>query len=442
VLPQGRGLADLPGHASPLRSLPRQGKRTAPPDHVTRETCRICGGTELWTFLDLGTTPLANAFIAPERVRESEPAYPLAVARCASCGEVQLTVVVRPDVLFAHYLYASSASAPLLTHFDTYAADVAERFAPRGSLVVELGSNDGVLLRPLKSRGLIAVGVEPATNLADVANAAGLTTVNDFFSEAVARDIRGSRGAAKAVIANNVLAHIDDLGDVLRALDALLSDDGVVVAEVPYLGDLMERDEYDTIYHEHLSYFAIGPLSRLFERADMELFDVRHQPIHGGSIRIFAGRRGRHAATGDLARMRATEERAGLADPGTYRRFAERVRASRGALRELILGERGRGARVAALGATAKGNTLLNYCQLGPEEVEYVGDSTPVKQGLLTPGMHIPVVAEAKLKEDRPNFILLLAWNYADVIVPRYRDYLEAGGRFIHPIPLARLIGP
>jgi novobiocin biosynthesis protein NovU/D-mycarose 3-C-methyltransferase len=307
--------------------------------------------------------------------------------------------------------------------------------------VVELGSNDGVLLRPLQARGLRALGVEPATNLAKIANAAGLTTVNEFFSEAVARDIRASSGVAKAVIANNVLAHIDDLGDVLRALDALLSDDGVFVAEVPYVGDLIEHVEYDTIYHEHLSYFAISPLTRLFDLADMELFDVQHLPIHGGSIRIFAGRKGRRATTEDLARIREVEERAGLGDPQTYRRFAERVAASRTALRELITAERGRGARVAALGATAKGNTLLNYCGLGPAEVEYVGDSTPLKQGLLTPGMHIPVVAEARLKEDRPDLILLLAWNYADAIVPRYRDFLEDGGRFIHPIPLARIIG-
>jgi SAM-dependent methyltransferase len=410
------------------------------PDHVIRETCRICGSPDLWTFLDLGKTPLANALIAPERLREPEPTYPLAAARCASCGEVQLTVVVRPDLLFAHYLYASSASAPLFPHFDAYAAEVAERFAPRGSLVVELGSNDGVLLRLLKNRGLVGMGIEPATNLADVANAAGLDTVNAFFSETVARSIRGSRGAAKVVIANNVLAHIDDLGDVLRALDALLSDDGVFVAEVPYVGDLIENVEYDTIYHEHLSYFAIAPLTRLFGLADMELFDVRHLPIHGGSIRIFAGRKGKHAQTGDLARLRAAEERALLGDPQTYRRFAERVRASRTALRELITAERGRGARVAGLGATAKGNTLLNYCKLGPAEVEYIGDSTPLKQGLLTPGMHIRVVAEAKLKDDHPELILLLAWNYADAIVPRYRDYVEAGGRFIHPIPLARVI--
>lgn len=410
-------------------------------DYVIRKTCRICASTGLWRFLDLGSTPLANAFVAPERISAPEAAYPLAVERCAACGQVQLTVVVRPDVLFANYLYASSASAPLLAHFDAYAAEVAERFAPPGSLVVEVGSNDGVLLRPLRRRGLVALGVEPAANLAAAANAAGVTTVNEFFSEAVARDIRGSRGAANAVVANNVLAHIDDLNDVLRALDVLLTQDGVFIAEVPYLGDLIEQVEYDTVYHEHLSYFSVAPLARLFEIADMELFDVRPLTIHGGSIRIVAGRRGRHALTSELARMRAAEERAGLGDPVTYQRFAERVRASRAALRDLIVHERGRGARVAALGATAKGNTLLNYCGLGPTEVEYVGDSTPLKQGLLTPGMHIPVVAEERLNTDRPECILLLAWNYADAIVPRYRDYVRAGGRFIHPIPLARIIG-
>ncbi len=415
--------------------------RGAPRDYVERTSCRICGGSELETFLDLGSTPLANALIPPAREAETERAYPLATARCRACGLVQLTVVVRPELLFADYPYASSASEPLLAHFDAYAADVAARYAPRGSLVVELGSNDGVLLRPLRSRGLTAIGVEPASNVAAVANAAGLTTLNDFFSERLARDIRISHGAAKAVIANNVLAHIDDLGDVLRALDALLADDGVFIAEVPYLGDLIEHVEYDTIYHEHLSYFAIAPLTRLFELAGMELFDVRHLPIHGGSLRIFVGRKGSHAATDDLARMRAAEARAGLADSGTFRRFGARVHASRTALRDLILSERARGARIAGLGATAKGNTLLNYCQLGPAHLEYIGDSTPLKRGLLTPGMHIPVVAEEKLKEDRPDFILLLAWNYADAIVPRYRDYLEAGGQFIHPIPLARIIG-
>jgi novobiocin biosynthesis protein NovU/D-mycarose 3-C-methyltransferase len=409
-------------------------------DHVTRTTCRICDSAALDTFLDLGATPLANALVPPEHAADVEARYPLAIARCRRCGLVQLTVVVDPAVMFGNYLYASSASAPLLSHFDQYAGEVAERFASSGSFVAEIGSNDGVLLRPLARRGVRVLGIEPATNIAATANASGLRTWNDFFSADVARRARAELGAAKAVLANNVLAHIDDLSDVLAGLDALLDADGVFVAEVPYLRDLIEHVEYDTIYHEHLSYFSLSPLDRLFERIGMELFDVHHLPIHGGSVRIFAGRHGAHPKTAELGAMRDAESRAGLGEPATYRAFADRVVESRAALRELIRRERQAGRRIAGLGATAKGNTLLNYCALGPAEIAYIGDSTPIKQGLLTPGMHIPVVAEELLKSDRPDRILLLAWNYADAIVPRYRDYLETGGRFIHPIPLARLI--
>lgn len=410
-------------------------------DHVPRTTCRICGAGDLDVFLDLGATPLANALVAPERTADVEPRYPLATARCPRCGMVQLTVVVDPSVMFANYLYASSASAPMLSHFDQYAGEVAERFAPPGAFVAEIGSNDGVLLRPLARRGVAVLGIEPASNIAATANASGLRTWNEFFSAAVSRKARAELGPAKAVLANNVLAHIDDLRDVLAGLDVLLDADGVFVAEFPYLGDLIEHVEYDTIYHEHLSYLSLSPLDRLFDQIDLELFDVHHLPIHGGSLRVFAGRRGAHPKTAELAAMRDTEAKAGLAEPATYRAFAERVGASRTALRALIDREQQAGRRIAGLGATAKGNTLLNYCELGPNEVAYIGDSTPMKQGLLTPGMHIPVVAEERLKADRPDRILLLAWNYADAIVPRYSEYLEAGGRFIHPIPLARLIG-
>ena len=411
------------------------------PDHVIRRTCRICGGRDLDVILDLGSTPLANAFIAPERAADPEPHYPLAAALCLRCGQVQLTVVVDPGTMFRNYLYASSASAPSLPHFADYAHEIADRFAPQGSLVVEIGSNDGVLLRPLVERGINVLGIEPATMIAANANDSGLRTWNTFFSSEVARRAREAFGPAKAVRANNVLAHIDDLGDVLVGLDVLLDTDGVFVAEVPYLGDLIEGAEYDTIYHEHLSYFALAPLETLFRSIGLELFDVQHMPIHGGSVRLSVGRRGVHEKTADLGRMLAAEGRACLSDGATYRAFAARVRASRDALRRLIDRERSAGMRVAGLGATAKGSTLLNYCGLGPSVIEYIGDSTELKQGLLTPGMRIPVVAEERLKTDRPDRILLLAWNYADAIVPRYRDYLNAGGRFIHPIPLARLIG-
>ncbi len=410
------------------------------PDFRRVARCRVCGSDGLWMFLSLGETPLANALIRPERASESEARFPLEVLHCDVCGLVQLSVVVNPDVLFRHYLYASSASSPMLAHFDLYAEEVVDRFAPPGSRVVEIGSNDGVLLAPLAARGARVLGIEPSTNIARLANDRGLETWNDFFGAEVARRAVAEKGCAAAVIANNVLAHIDDLSGVLEGLDVLLADDGVFIAEVPYLGDLLENVEYDTIYHEHLSYFALRPLARLFARGGLELFDARRIAIHGGSVRIFAGRPGKHAITGELLTALGVEEDSRVLARSTFETFASRVLASRTALRGMLSDLRGGGARIAGLGATAKGNTLLNYCDIGPDQVEYIGDSTTLKQGLLTPGKHIPVRPDRVIFDDRPDYTLLLAWNYADAIVQRFGTYLASGGRFIHPIPLARLI--
>lgn len=402
--------------------------------------CRICGSPRLWRVLSLGTTPLANAFVSRERLDAPEPLFPLELVRCDECGLAQLSVVVDPEVMFRHYLYASSASPPLHEHFEAYAADLVGRYAPSGSLVVEIGSNDGVLLAPLRRRGVRAVGVEPSANLARTANALGLETWNDFFGTDVARRVRGARGAAKAVVANNVLAHIDDLGEVLASLDVLLADDGVFVAEFPYALDLLEKVEYDTIYHEHLSYFTLAPLRRLFARASFEAIDVDRIPIHGGSLRLVVARAGRRPLSPSVAALEEAETAAGLDGRDTYTRFADRVAGSRRALLEMLTSEQRRGARIAALGATAKGNTLLNYCGIGPDLIEYIADSTPLKQGLYSPGMHIPVRPDSILAVDCPDRTLLLAWNYAAAVLDRYRSYVDAGGRFIHPIPLARFI--
>ncbi|HEV2248905.1 MAG TPA: class I SAM-dependent methyltransferase [Candidatus Limnocylindria bacterium] len=408
--------------------------------HHRVTACRICGSDDLDVFLDLGTTPLANAFVAPERITEPEPRFPLEVMRCLVCGLAQLSVVVAPEVMFQNYLYASSASAPMLAHFDALAEDLVARFAPRDSLVVEIGSNDGVLLRPLKERGVRALGIEPASNIARLANEAGLETWNAFFSYDAAAEVREERGRARVVVANNVVAHIDALAEVARAIEHLLDNDGVFVAEVPYLADLLDHVEYDTVYHEHLSYFHLAPLQRLFADVGMELFDVRRLEIHGGSVRVFAGRRGRHPRTRQLEELVTSEAR--LARDDIFRGFAKRVDDSRGALRTMLdrLGKEGRS--IAALGATAKGNTLLNYCGIGPQTIAFIADSTPLKQGLLTPGTHIPVRAEHALDDERPNCALLLAWNYADAIMRRHAEYISSGGRFIHPIPLARLLPP
>lgn len=404
------------------------------------ERCRICGSRDLDRFLELGETPLANAFVAPERPDDPEARFPLDVLRCSSCGLVQLSVVVRPDILFGHYLYATSASAPMVEHFAALAEEIVLRFAPPGSLVVEVGSNDGVLLRPLQEGGAKVLGIEPAANLAAQANADGLETWTEYFATPVAHRVVAERGRARVVVANNALGQIDGLDDVATAVDTLLDDDGVFVAEVPYLAHLLERVEYDTIYHEHLSYFAVAPLEKLFSGVGLELFDVRQLPTHGGSIRIYVGRPGAHAPTADLSAARAAERDAHLDDPDAYARFAERVRASREALRAMLGDLVRSGHRVAGLGATAKSCTLLHYCGIGSDTIDFIGDSTPLKQGLLTPGTHIPVRPEAAILDGRVDRVLLLAWNYADAIVRRHTDFIARGGRFIHPIPLARLV--
>ncbi|HTH71465.1 MAG TPA: class I SAM-dependent methyltransferase [Candidatus Saccharimonadales bacterium] len=403
----------------------------------TLSRCRICDG-DLRVFLSLGETPLANAFVRPDRADDPEARFPLETARCSECALVQLTVVVDPEVMFRDYVYASSASAPLLAHFDELAASVAQDFAPPGALVVEIGSNDGILLRSLGSRGVRALGVEPATVIAARANADGLETLNEFFDAEVAARIRDERGPASAVLGNNVLAHIDDLRGVVRSLDSLLADDGVFIAEVPYLADLLAHVEYDTIYHEHLSYFHLAPLQRLFTSAGFELFDVVRQPIHGGSIRIHAARTGRRAPTARLRELLASEQR--LATDAPYAEFAAKVTAQRTALVALLGRLKAEGSRLAGYGATAKGNTMLNYCGIDPSVLDYIADTTPYKQGLLTPGTRIPVRSESTIAEARPDAMLLLAWNYADSIVERHRAYLAGGGRFIHPIPLPRFI--
>lgn len=406
----------------------------------TVRACRICGSREFSSVVDLGSTPLANAFIDPDRAVLPEPRYPLEAIRCARCSLVQLNIVVRPEILFADYAYATSASPPAVEHFEALAHEVVGRFALADQLVVEIGSNDGVLLEPLRAHGARAIGIEPAANLAAIANDRGLETINELFSAAAARRIATERGPAKLVVANNVLAHVDDLADVVAGLDALLDADGVFVAEFPYLQDLLDHVEYDTIYHEHLSYFALAPLRTLFDRGGMEMFDVRHLAVHGGSVRVHVGRAGRRPMTDDLRRLLAAEEESGLLAPAPYARFAERVEASRSALRGMLAALRDGAASIAALGATAKGNTLLNYCAIGPEWVMFVADSTPRKQGRLTPGMRIPVRPEGALMEERPQYTLLLAWNYAEAILAKFASYIEYGGRFIHPVPVAKVI--
>ena len=397
-----------------------------------RSRCRICQADRLENVLDLGSQPLANSFIAPGAIDKPESRYPLELARCTACGHVQLSVTVPPEVMFRNYLYVSGTSDTIPAHFAAYAKDVAERFVPKNGLVVEIGSNDGTLLRAFDRSSVRVLGVEPARNIAAMANAAGIPTLDEFFSDAIARDIAAKHGGASAIIGNNVVAHIDDLHGLMNGVSTLLADRGVFVAEFPYLVDLLERTAYDTIYHEHLSYFSVASIVDLASRHGLHLVDVRRVGVHGGSIRVFISRDER--STGEVVRLLEIERDMALRAGRPLERFVRAVRRQREDLMR-ILREIRSSRRIAGYGAPAKGNTLLNYCEIDRSVVDFIVDRSPLKHGLLTPGTHIPVEPPEKLMTSGVKDTLLLAWNFADEILRQQSAYRAAGGRFIVPIP-------
>lgn len=410
---------------------------------VTHKTkCRICDGSNLTKFLDLGIMPPANGFMQKSKLDSPEPMYPLVVDFCGDCGLVQLEDVVQKEVLFRDYIYFSSVTDTIPQHFAQQAEEVTERFASKDSLVVEIGSNDGVLLKALKKYGVKPLGVEPATNLAKFANSIGLETINNFFSEELAHEIAQKRRKARIIIGNNVVGHIDDLHDLVRGVNTLLEDDGVFILEVPYLVDLIEKKEYDTIYHEHLSYFSIRSLMELFGQFNMQIFDVkRFLNIHGGSIRVYVRKINgvcRHPAK--MVSLLALEKRMKLDSVETYLEFAAQIASNKKRLLSLLNKLKADGKSIVGYGAPAKGNVLLNYCKIGTETLDYIIDSTQAKQGLYTPGMHIPVLAPEKFREDCLDYALMLAWNFEEEILKKEFRYREGGGKFIIPIPDPRIV--
>jgi len=376
--------------------------------------------------------PLANSFIRPDDVEKPEPRYPLELARCTACGHVQLSVTVPPEIMFRNYLYVSGTSETIPTHFAAYAKDVAERFVPKGGLVVEIGSNDGTLLRAFDRSSVRVLGVEPARNIAAMANAAGIPTLDEFFGEAIAGEIAAKHGRASAIIGNNVVAHIDDLHGLMNGVTTLLEESGVFVAEFPYLVDLLEKTAYDTIYHEHLSYFSVRSVDDLASRHGLRLIDVRRVGVHGGSIRVFISRDGE--ASAEVQKLLALEENSGLRDGRPLRPFVDAVQRQREDLMR-VLREIRSSRHLAGYGAPAKGNTMLNYCQIDGSVLDFIVDRSPLKHGLLTPGTHIPVEPPERLAASEIRDTLLLAWNFAEEVLRQQSGYRSHGGRFIVPIP-------
>lgn len=402
--------------------------------------CRSCGYRELQSVLSLGRTPLANALLTERQLGEPEETYPLELAFCSNCSLVQLTETVSPEKLFRDYVYLSSFSDTMLRHAENISADLIEScHLGATSLVVEVASNDGYLLQNYKRRGVPVLGIEPATNIAQLAEQQhGIPTICNFFDEKLAARLSEEGRRADVIHANNVLAHVPDLNGFVRGLGRVLKEDGVIVVEVPYVKEMIDRCEFDTIYHEHVSYFSLTALDALFSRNGLTIQNVVQLSIHGGTLRIYASRGSKQDET--VERLLRQEEGWGVGDLGFYGGFGASVERLREELVALLAKLKAEDKRIAVYGASAKGSTLLNYCGLGREVLDYVVDRSTVKQGLYTPGTYLKIYAPEKLLADMPDYVLLLTWNFANEILEQQSEYRRRGGQFIVPVPSVRVV--
>ena len=400
--------------------------------------CRFCETPLVHSFVDLGMSPLSNAFIKPENYHAMEPFYPLHAYVCDSCFLVQLEEFESPQRIFSDYVYFSSYSESWLRHAKAYAEMMIRRFGFQAfHQVIEIASNDGYLLRNFKERGIPVLGIEPAENVAQVARAAGIPTQAKFFGVKTARELVASGLQADLLLGNNVLAHVPDVNDFVAGMKIALKRDGVITMEFPHLLQLMANNQFDTIYHEHFSYFSFVTAERIFAQHGLTLFDVEELPTHGGSLRIYA-RHAEHdkpAESANVESLRKREIGAGMTALATYEKFSENVRDTKRKLLDFLIRAKREGKSVVGYGAPAKGNTLLNYCGIRTDFLDYTVDRSPHKQGLFLPGTRIPVHAPERIRQTRPDYILILPWNIKDEIIEQMSHVREWGGKFVVPIP-------
>ena len=395
--------------------------------------CRICGGTDLVEVLDLGSTPPANAYLKEEDLMKPESSYPLVLYFCRSCSLAQLLDVVHQDILFKDYHFLTSASSPSVEHFSRYAEEeIRPRVTSPDDLVIDIGGNDGILLSFVKDYARV-LNVDPADNLAPLSEGNGVSFYPAFFTSQTADDILATYGKAKVVAANNVFAHTDPLKDVFKGIAKLIGDDGTFIFEVHWAKHFIEEGAFDQVYHEHLCFHSLHALRHLIEAAGMSIFDVHIVPMQGRSLRVFAAK-GR-TPTPNVERVLVEEKEAGLTDETTYHRFAQNIKVNKEKLLSLLRELKAAGKKITGYGAPAKGNTLLNYYGIGPDILDYLTDTTILKQGLYSPGMHIPIVSPKRLLTDTPDYILLLAWNFRDVILEKEKALRQKGIKFIITVP-------
>jgi len=405
---------------------------------MTTENCRFCGAPLRHTFCDLGMSPLSNAYLKPAQLQQMEPFYPLHAYVCEQCYLVQLQEFESPANIFSDYAYFSSYSESWLKHAKAYTEYMIERFGfNSASQIVEIASNDGYLLQYFKDKNIPVLGVEPAQNVATVAQAAGIPTVTKFFGVKTATELANEGKTADLLLGNNVLAHVPDINDFVGGLKKLLKPHGVITMEFPHLLRLMDQNQFDTIYHEHFSYLSFSTVETVFAKHGLILFDVEELTTHGGSLRIFA----RHTEddskplTERVENLRQLEKQTGLNDIKTYHNFAEKVRATKRNILDFLIQTKRAGKTIVGYGAPAKGNTLLNYCGIRDDFIDYTVDRSPHKQGLFLPGTHIAIHHPDKIKQTKPDYVLILPWNLKDEIIEQMTYIREWGGQFVVLIP-------
>ncbi|QJD85219.1 class I SAM-dependent methyltransferase [Cohnella herbarum] len=408
------------------------------------KNCRCCNQPLIHTFVDLGISPLANSYVTKVKLSHMEPMYPLLTFVCEHCFLVQVEDFESPEHIFSDYAYFSSYSDSWLEHCRVYVERMTKRFSLSGNhQIVEIASNDGYLLQYFKEKNIPVLGIEPAANVAEIATQKGISTVVDFFGSQLAQSLREQGKQADLLLGNNVLAHVPDLNDFVAGMKLLLSDQGIITMEFPHLMRLLESNQFDTIYHEHFSYFSLSAVNRLFENHNLVIFDVEQLPTHGGSIRIF----GRHshdeskAVSTKVADLLEEEVVAGMTKLQTYKEFYGKVVRLKRQLVRFLIDIKERGETVVGYGAPAKGNTLLNYCGIDQDYLDYTVDRSPYKQGLYLPGSRIPIYAPDQLKETKPDYVLILPWNLKEEIMVQTDFIREWGGKWIVPIPEVTVLG-
>ena len=410
--------------------------------HAAR--CRLCGSQLEHVFVDLGSSPLCQTVIAPEQLDEMEPHFPLHVLVCGECFLVQLREYVSPENIFREYAYFSSYSTSWVAHAKAYCEMIKQRLGlGTDSLVVEIASNDGYLLQHFLPLGVPVLGVEPAANVAKVAVEKGVPTLVDFFGFDLAGALAAEGRQADLIVGNNVLAQVPQLNDFVAGLARLLKPAGVITLEFPHLERLMAENQFDTIYHEHFSYFSLVTIERLAASHGLRIIDVEELPTHGGSLRVYLAHAGSARPTEkSVPDLLARELQLGFRDIASYASFAEQVRRTKRRLLSFLIEAKNAGKTICGYGAPGKGNTLLNYCGIGPDFLDFTVDRNPYKQGQFTPGMRIPILPVEAIDAARPDYILILPWNLKDEIVQQMRHVAEWGGTFIVPIPEVAVIGP